>query len=75
MQRRWLHLPPASIESLSMGQVGSKLQRIYAQHSYDVENAEALARLANLIERIVNLPTGDKVRQFLGRHHERNNHS
>ena len=44
-----------------MGHVIGGVEGVYDRHRYDVEKGIALAKLAALIERIVNVPEGDVV--------------
>jgi hypothetical protein len=46
-----------------LGHAIKGVEGIYDRHRYDVEKADALQRLANLVETIIN-PPADNVRQL-----------
>jgi integrase len=52
---------PTEIAERVLGHARPQIESTYDVHTYDREKADALAKLANLIERIVNPPAGSNV--------------
>jgi hypothetical protein len=44
-----------------LGHAVAGVEGVYDRHAYDVEKADAVRRLADLVDRIINPPTGDVI--------------